>query len=164
MSKWLYAAVFVTGFTALMLCTPATAQDSKLNAPVSRQPTVGSEIDRGQALGFECGTQSLTDLSRFVACVSDAIDVNRQKTTLSEPFEFGLYVRALQHAYIQGIPLNGDGSLPIWRDRLIKIMASRKLALGDFCKASRVEKCDLAKLNEQTYGSGTAAASPSRTR
>jgi hypothetical protein len=44
--------------------------------------------------------------------------------------------------------------LPIWRDRMVKIMKSTKLSLRDFCKAiDSAAKCDdLAKLNEQTYG------------
>jgi len=147
---------------AAVLCTTANAQNAKLNAPVLRQPTVGSEIDRGQDAGFECGLHNLTNFSRFVACINGAIADNRQNASLSEPYEFGLYVRALQHAYVHGIQLNSEGFLPIWRERLIKIMTSRKLTLRDFCKATGGEKCELAKMDEQTYGSGTAASPQQR--
>jgi hypothetical protein len=91
------ATSFVIGFVA---CAPVMAQNSKLNAPISRQPTVGSEIDRGQEAGFDCGIHNLTDLSKFIACVNDVITANRQRTTLSEPFEFGLYVRSSTSAAV----------------------------------------------------------------
>ena len=54
MNKRKCIAVFALGFAALMLWTPAKAQNSKLNAPVSRQPTVRSEIARGQEAAFDC--------------------------------------------------------------------------------------------------------------
>jgi hypothetical protein len=150
------AAVFTIGFAAFVFCAPAWAQNSNLNAPVSRQPTVGSEIERGQEVGFQCGLDYRANFSKFRDCVNNAISTNRQSSTLSEPYEFGLYVRALQHSYVQGIALNSDGMLPIWRDRLMRIMKSRKLSFGDFCKAAGSEGgCDATKFNEQTYGSGT---------
>lgn len=136
---------------ACSICGAAPAQDSKLNAPVSRQPTVASEIERGNELGFACGLHAIPNASRLIDCVNDAIDDNRQKTTLSEPFEFGLYVAALQQAHsVFKIPLGGFVSL--WRDRMAKIMKSRKLSLSDFCKATGAEKCDATVMAQETYG------------
>jgi hypothetical protein len=151
MKKELYGV----GLAALMLCTPSMAQNSKLNAPISRQPTVGSEIDRGQDIAFDCGLNNLTNTAAYVACLNDAITVNRQKNTLSEPFQFGLYVRALQHAYVHHVAL--EGSVSIWRDGMVKIMKSNKLSFKDFCDAVGSGKCEPVKINEQTFGSATAA-------
>jgi hypothetical protein len=146
---------------AVSLCATALAQ-TNLNAPVSRQPTIKTEIDRGQDAAFNCGLDNLTNFSKFVDCIDAGIAANRQNSSLSEPYEFGLCIRALQHAYVQGRQLGSDGNLTVWRDRLVKIMMSRKLTLADFCKAVPGIKCDLATMNEQTYGSGTAATQPAR--
>ncbi|WP_298261680.1 hypothetical protein [Bradyrhizobium sp.] len=140
---------------ALAIFTPCMAQNSKLNAPISRQPTVGSEIDRGQDAAFDCGLHNLTNFAEFVACLNDIVTANRQKSTLSEPFQFGLYVRALQHAYVQHVAL--EGNVSIWRDSMVKIMKSNKLSFKDFCDAVGSGKCEPVKINEQTFGSATAA-------
>jgi DNA-binding XRE family transcriptional regulator len=42
------------GFAALTLRATASAQNAKLDAPVSRQPIVESEIARGAADAFDC--------------------------------------------------------------------------------------------------------------
>ena len=137
---------------AATLNAPGLAQNSKLNAPISRQPTVGLEIDRGQDASFDCGLHNLTNFAAFVACLNDVITVNRQKNTLSEPFQFGLYVRALQHSYVQHVAL--EGNTAIWRDSMVKIMKSNKLSFKDFCDAvGAAGKCEPAKISEQTYGS-----------
>jgi hypothetical protein len=143
MNKCHYTAVFVTGFAVLVLCTPARAQDSRLNSPVSRQPTVGSEITRGDAAASECtsrlwrsGRTLAINLSNFEDCVNDAVRDNRQKSTLSEPFEFGLYLAALFHCYAQKIPFSGGIYPPVWHDRVVKIIKSKKLSFGDWCKAT----------------------------
>jgi hypothetical protein len=78
----------------MTLILPAAAQAVNLNAPLSRQPTVGSEIDRGQEASFECGLKNLVDLLAFINCVDRSLLLNKQKATLSDPYEFGLYVRA----------------------------------------------------------------------
>ncbi len=149
MKKYLYGV----GLASLILCTPAFAQNSKLDAPISRQPTVGSEIDRGQDAAFDCGLHNLTNFAAFVACMNDVITVNRQKSTLSEPFQFGLYVRALQHAYVHKVAL--EGNVTIWRDDMVKIMKSNRLSFKNFCDAvGAAGKCEPTKINEQTYGSG----------
>lgn len=144
--------IITHGFVALMICAPAAAQSSKLNAPISQRPTVGSEIDRGQEIGFECGLHNISDRAKLVGCVNDAIMANKQKATLSEPFEFGLYVRSLQNSYALKVPMNSDPWIPIWRDRLTKIMKSNKLSFKDFCEAVGTINCDTTKINEQTYG------------
>ena len=117
-------------FWALTICATANAQNSNLNAPVSRQPTVRTEIDRGQDAGFECGLNNITSFFKFKDCINDDVDTNRQNSTLSDPFEFGLYVRALQHAYVQGVQLRSEAFLSVWRDRLVKIMETKKLSLA----------------------------------
>ena len=141
---------------AATLNAPGLAQNSKLNAPISRQPTVGSEIDRGQDAAFDCGLHNLTNFAAFVTCLNDIITVNQQKSTLSQPFQFGLYVRALQHSYVQHAAL--EGNTAIWRDSMVKIMKSNKLSFKDFCEAvGAAGKCEPAKINEQTYGSAPGA-------
>jgi hypothetical protein len=160
-------AAFVLALTlgfgaALTLCGGTGAQNAKLDTPVSRQPTVGSEIERGQDAGFQCGLDH-KETAKFVACVNDVLAANKQKTTLSAPFEFGLYVRALQFSYVHGVALSSDGMLQVWRNKLINIMKSTKLSFGDFCKAVGAGNCDTRKFDEQTYGSGAAVA-PARIR
>jgi hypothetical protein len=77
-----------------------------------------------------------------VACVSDAVSDNRQKSTLSEPFQFGLYVCALQISFVRDIP-SSDGNVQVWRSRLVSIMKSKKLSFKSFCDAIGKEtKCD----------------------
>ncbi|MGA8863225.1 MAG: hypothetical protein WB444_05385 [Gallionella sp.] len=135
---------------------PAGAQDSKLNAPISRQPTVGSEIDRGQEAGFACGLENTKTFLSFTTCIDSVVSSNKQNSALSEPFEFGLYVRALQDSFLRKMALSSDGHIPLWKDRMTKIMKSRHLSLKDFCKAINAEKCDPARLAEQTYGNASS--------
>jgi hypothetical protein len=118
MSKWNQQLLVAS--VALTICIPALAQNQKLNAPVRQQLTVGSEIERGQDVAFECGLRNVVDFAKFAACINDAVTTNRQKVTLSEPFEFGLYVRALQHSYVHQVK-SVDGWVPIWRDRMQKL-------------------------------------------
>ena len=98
------------------------------------------------------------NFSSFVDCVLDVINTNRQKSTLSEPFEFGVYVGALMHSHGHDVALETEGLLPVWRDRMLKIMKTSNLSFKDFCDAVReTGKCDPAVINEMTYGSRTSS-------
>lgn len=141
-----------------MIITVAIAQNANLNAPVSRQPTVGSEIQRGNEAAFDCSLHYLTDLRKFIVCMNDLIETNRQKSTLSEPFELGLYLQALSYASVHHHSLNSDGSFTIWRDRAIAILTKIKLSIRDYCKAIEAMQCDTAGIDQQSFGSFTAAA------
>jgi hypothetical protein len=84
--------------------------------------------------------------TEFAECVSNTVTINRQRSTLSDPFEFGLYVRALQIAQCQaddaGHRRHGGC---VWHKRAADIMRSKKLTLADFCKAIGASKCDLTQ-------------------
>jgi hypothetical protein len=97
LNKGKCTAVFVLGFAALVLCTPARAQNSKPDAPVSRQPTVRSEIARGNRAAEDCDLPdaNVTNPIKFAECVDNAVGTNVRNSTLSDPYEFGLYVNAL---------------------------------------------------------------------
>ena len=152
-------SVFVALFgLMLMLGTFASAQNANLNAPVSRQPTVGSEMRRGDLASFDCGIQNVIDLQPFIACVNDLIDVNRQKSTLSDPFELGVYLAALNHVAIQEMALNSNHNFPFWRDGLIKLLSKTKLSARDICKAREDTKCVPAQMDKLTFGAFAAAA------
>lgn len=141
----------------LMLGTFASAQNANLNAPVSRQPTVGSEVRRGDLASFDCGIQNVIDLQPFIACVNDLIDVNRQQSTLSDPFELGVYLAALNHVAIQEMALNSNHNFPFWHDGLIKLLSKTKLSARDICKAREDTKCDPAQMDKLTFGAFSAA-------
>jgi len=143
---------YAIGLSTLLVCTPLHAQNSKLDAPVSRQPTVGSEIDRGQSAAFDCGLNNVGHLPAFVSCINNTVTTSQQKSTLSDPFLFGLYVRALQNAFVEKSTLASDGNLPIWRRQMLDIMKVKHLSFRDFCQAAHAEKCDTAVMNMQTFG------------
>ncbi len=153
MNKCKCITVLVLGFAALVLCTPARAQNSKLNAPVSRQPTVGLEIKRGDAAAFACFRSFLSNTRKFADCINAAIDANRQQSTLSEPYEFGLYVKALSFSSTQVKQLKIDNNTKgsngfilawrkLWHDNMTKIMETNNLSFNDYCEAIGLEKCE----------------------
>ncbi len=160
MNKRKGTAVFVLGFAALLLCTPARAQNSKLDAPVSQQPTVRSEIVRGNRAAKDCDLPeaNLTNPIKFAKCVDNAASTNVRNSTLSEPFEFGLYVTAIGLIHIKEtvLKINGStkgmlGMVPkwrnVWHDRMGKITETSKLSFGDFCEAMGardLQKCEIA--------------------
>ena len=111
-----------------MVITVASAQNANLNAPVSRQPTVGTEVRRGDLASFDCGIENVIDTDPFITCVNDLIDTNRQKSTLSDPFELGVYLGAVNHVAIQEMALNSNHNFPFWRDGLIKLLKKTKLS------------------------------------
>jgi hypothetical protein len=85
--------------------------------------------------------------TEFAECVSNTVTINRQRSTLSDPFEFGLYVRALQIANVRRMTPDTDGMVAVWHKRAADIMRSKKLTLADFCKAIGASKCDLQTFN-----------------
>jgi hypothetical protein len=141
-----------------IVITVASAQNANLNAPVSRQPTVGSEVRRGDLASFDCGIENVIDTEPFIACVNDLIDTNRQKSTLSDPFELGVYLAAINHVAIQDMALNSNHNFPFWRDGLIKLLKKTKLSARDICKAREDTKCDPAQMDKLTFGAFSAAA------
>lgn len=150
-------AALLAGLTAITLGANANAQNA-LDAPISRQPTVGSELDRGSMAGFDCGIKHVIDRDPFIACVNDLIEINRQKSTLSEPFELAVYLAALHHAAVQKMPLNSDHNFPFWHDRAIKLLVKTKLSMPNYCKGIGDTKCDPAEIDSLSYGVFTAAA------
>ena len=143
----------------IILCTAPVAAQSKLDAPVSRQPTVGSEINRGQKAAFNCSMNTnVLSQTEFADCVSNTVTINRQRSTLSDPFEFGLYVRALEIANVRRMTPDTDGMVAVWHKRAADIMRSKKLTLADFCKAIGAGKCDLTQMREQTFDLEAARA------
>src|SRR5580704_996858 len=141
-----------------IVITVASAQNANLNAPVSRQPTVGSEVRRGDLASFDCGIENVIDTEPFIACVNDLIDTNRQKSTLSDPFELGVYLAAVNHVAIQEMALNSNHNFPFWRDGLIKLLKKTKLTARDICKAREDTKCDPAQMDKLTFGAFSAVA------
>jgi hypothetical protein len=85
--------------------------------------------------------------TEFAECVSNTVTINRQRSTLSDPFEFGLYVRALQIANVRRMTPDTDGMVAVWHKRAADIMRSKKLTLADFCKAIGASTCDLQTFN-----------------
>jgi hypothetical protein len=136
---------------AALACAPAAAQNLKPDAPTGRRPPIGSDVDRGQDAAYICGINNTMNFSKFAACVDGAIRTNRQRGAPPESFEFGLYVRALQHSHAHGVAFNDEGTLRLWRDRLTTIMKSHGFSFKDFCDAA-ANKCDVSKFDEQTYG------------
>jgi hypothetical protein len=141
-----------------MVITMASAQNANLNAPVSRQPTVGTEVRRGDLASFDCGIENVIDTEPFIACVNDLIDTNRQKSTLSDPFELGVYLAAVNHVAIQEMALDSNHNFPFWRDGLIKLLKKTKLSPRDICKAREDTKCDPVQMDKLTFGAFSAAA------
>ncbi len=150
--------VLVVCLVSVLWAAPARAQ-SKLEAPASRRPTVGSEINRGQDAAFNCSMNTdVLSRTAFTDCVSDTVTINRQKSILSDPFEFGLYVRALEIANIRRMTPDTDGMVRVWHNRAAHIMRANKLTLADFCKAIGTNSCDIAKIREQTFDLEAARA------
>jgi hypothetical protein len=143
---------YVIGLMVLLACPPLHAQNSKLDAPVSRQPTVCSEIDRGQSAGFDCALKNVAHLPAFVSCINNVVAANQQSSTISDPFLFGLYLRALQNAFVEQKTLTSDGNFQIWRTKVLEIMKATHLSFKDFCQAAHAEKCDVATMRAQTLG------------
>ncbi len=142
---------YVFAFATLVACAPAAAQNSKPDAPAARKPPVGLDVDRGQDAAFICVINNTMNFSKFADCVDGAIRTNRQRAAPSESFEFGLYVRALQHSHAHKVAFNDEGALRLWRDRLTTIMKSHGFSFKDLCDAT-ADKCDVSKFDEQTYG------------
>lgn len=159
--KWI--AVLSVGLAASLLCTPARTENSKLDAPVSRQPTVGSEIKRGDAAAQVCWNGPKVDVLKpmnQVNCIQAAIDLNRQQSTLSDPFLLGLYVHALASSGIavnvlkinkntKGINAFVLEYRRLWHDDLTRILKNDNLSVTDFCEAvdapdhlDNVNKCE----------------------
>ena len=93
-SAWFMSAS-VAGVVLITTSFFASAQTSKLDAPISTKPTIRSEIKRGEAAAFDCGLHAITNYSAFTTCVSNVADANQQKNTMSDPFMLGLSVGAL---------------------------------------------------------------------
>jgi hypothetical protein len=130
----------------------SVAPQSKLGAQVSRQPTVRSEINRGQNAALNCGMNTnVLSRTEFADCVNTFVTINRQQLSPSDPFEFGLYVRAIEIANIRRMTPDTDGVVAVWHKRAANIMGAKKLTLDDFCKAISGSTCDLEKMREQTF-------------
>src|SRR5262249_34899583 len=119
---------------------------------------VGSELNRGDMAGFDCGIEHIIDLLPFKLCIDDLIETNRQKATLTDPFQLWVYLAALDHVAVQKMPLNSDTSFPFWRDSAIKLLKKTKISIRDYCKAMELTKCDPAQIDNLSYGAYTAAS------
>ena len=85
--------------TALMLMSVSGYAQSKLDAPVSTQPTVRTEIRRGHEAAFSCGLKSGLAFNGVVNCFNEVLHDNEQKGSLSEAFQFGfLYLQPARSA------------------------------------------------------------------
>jgi hypothetical protein len=137
---WIVAtgAVVCVGLTHL-----AVAQTSNLDAPISTQPTMRSEIKRGEAVAFDCGLHHLTDYSGFTDCVSRALDANEQKQKKSDPFVLGLSIGALAQAGIMA-PNEHAGWVTVWRDDAALVQKKYRLSINDLCSAFAM-KCETVK-------------------
>ena len=82
------------------MLAPALAQNVDLSAPVSRTPTVMSEIKRGHGDAIRCVEKYSTPdtigtpdaIRQFWLCVDGEQRVNISGSTISDPYLFGLYI------------------------------------------------------------------------
>lgn len=121
----------------------AGAQASNLDAPIKTEPTMRSEIKRGEAAAFDCGLHHIADYSAFTDCINRILDSNEQKRTKSDPFVLGLSIGALAQAGIVA-PHETAGWVAIWRGDVASLMKKYKLSINDLCGAIAM-KCDAVK-------------------
>lgn len=139
-----FISACVVGVVLITTSFFASAQTSKLDAPISTKPTIRSEIKRGEVAAFDCGLHAITNYSAFTTCVSNVADANQQKNTMSDPFMLGLSVGALAQARIIS-PGQNSGWVSIWRKDTMRIVKAHKLTDADLCAAFDM-KCEAVKL------------------
>ncbi len=127
-------------------CAPAFSQTANLDAPVSRQPTVRSEIKRGSTDAFRCAMKydDPDTALKFSGCVEDLVFSNISNSTISDPYLFGLYTAAipslkLHIKYIDKSRSKTDyelapKTLEGWRDHAKELSAKTGLTRSDFCE------------------------------
>ena len=66
-----------------------------LNSPVERKITIKSEISRGSWAALDCQLQAIpTSGSGLIDCISRINKEERQKNTITDPFQLGIYEKA----------------------------------------------------------------------
>jgi hypothetical protein len=136
--------VSVTTAAALLSAVSAFGQ-SNLDKPISTQPTVRSEIGRGQDAAVECNGLGRIGRFRIIEeCVSKIVQENVQQQKASSAFKLGMYLVALAQWEAIGAskihpednaPNMVDGNVNVWRSEVKKAMTSLKLTEKEICGA-----------------------------
>jgi len=122
-----------------------------LDAPVSKTPTVRSELKRGNDAEFECllhHVPTRIDWRSYVTCIDEAIHNATQERRLSDPFLAGMYFAIVSHLDIHGpgSPAGNDPRfdqhLSLYRAELRKLLRELHLAPLQVCQALEYIKCD----------------------
>ena len=73
------------------------AQCANLDKPISRIPTVGSEIKRGSVGAFDCSLKLVNELSalEYAQCVNSFVESDLASGPPSDAFLFGTYITSI---------------------------------------------------------------------
>jgi hypothetical protein len=74
---------------ALVAVASTASAQSKLDATVTRIPTVRTELARGNDAAFQCGLDNIGRFMRIDKCILSALSTNKQRQTLSDAFQLG---------------------------------------------------------------------------
>ena len=85
----------------LALATPGLANAERRDIVVEgiTRPTIKSEMNRGDRVGFKCSVGAY-NVRQVRTCLEKAIDSNVQSNTATDAFMLGLYFSAWKHARI----------------------------------------------------------------
>ena len=132
------------------------AQTIDLDAPVSRTPTVRSELKRGQVDAATCFSkdENLIPSINFTDCIEKNIKDNIGRSTISDPYLYGIYTDAIWRVDILIHHLDSSGAIsrkfvPLerasWKKHLQAISARSGITPAIYCEAVAGDTSSCAK-------------------
>ena len=106
--------------------TAAHAQNTNLQKPISRIPTVGTEIKRGSYGTYNCLAKMKNELSalEYALCVDSFVDSDLANGPPTDAFLFGAYLTSIRFIKIALKP-DASETRPAWETRSAKIIYSK---------------------------------------